>query len=360
MNSRVAVVRTVGEIVLETRATPEPGEGEALVRVAECGLCGSDTKLYSGRHPTLRPPLRLGHEFHGIVEANGPGGGAVEPGTRVAVFPPVGCGRCHNCRRGEPHVCVSMTFVGGELDGGLADLVAVPAANLVPMDPAVPDDRRVLVEPLAVGVHAAARASAAPDEEVVIIGAGPIGLFTALALRHAGVSTSCSRTSRTSGSSSPAASAPAPPSTRATPAGRARARRDPSRGRRRGHRLRRRPGHRRSGPRRHAQGRAGGPRRDHAAGAALRRRRPAARRARAHRRPDVHARRLPDGDGDPRRRGADRRGRARPPLPLEDVRPRSATSRPDGATCSSSSSRPEAAPQRTRLVRYSGAMPTDS
>jgi threonine dehydrogenase-like Zn-dependent dehydrogenase len=186
VTSRVAVVRTAGEIVLEARATPEPGEGEALVRVAECGLCGSDTKLYSGRHPTLRPPLRLGHEFHGVVEAHGPGGGGVEPGTRVAVFPPVGCGRCHNCRRGEPHVCVSMAFVGGELDGGLADLVAVPAANLVPMDPAVPADRRVLVEPLAVGVHAAARASVDPDEEVLIIGAGPIGLFTALALRHAG------------------------------------------------------------------------------------------------------------------------------------------------------------------------------
>jgi len=187
VTSRVAVVRTVGEIVLESHATPDPGEGEALVRVAECGLCGSDTKLYSGRHPTLQPPLRLGHEFHGVVEAHGPGGGGVEPGTRVAVFPPVGCGRCHNCRRGEPHVCVSMAFVGGELAGGLADLVAVPAANLVPMDPAVPTGLRVLVEPLAVGVHAADRAAVHADEEVLIVGAGPIGLFTALALRHAGV-----------------------------------------------------------------------------------------------------------------------------------------------------------------------------
>jgi 2-desacetyl-2-hydroxyethyl bacteriochlorophyllide A dehydrogenase len=184
MDTRVALVSSPGSIRIETQQLREPREDEVVVRVAECGLCGSDLKLYSGRHPKLQPPLVLGHEFHGTIEV---GVGGVEEGERVAVFPPIGCGRCHNCRRGEPHVCVSMTFVGGELDGGLADLVAVPAANLVPMDPAVPDDRRVLVEPLAVGVHAAARASAAPADEVLIIGAGPIGLFTALALRHAGV-----------------------------------------------------------------------------------------------------------------------------------------------------------------------------
>jgi threonine dehydrogenase-like Zn-dependent dehydrogenase len=80
-----------------------------------------------------------------------------------------------------------MTFVGGQHQGGLSDLVAVPAANLVPLRPDVPADRRVFVEPLAVGVHAAARGSVRPDDEVLIIGAGPIGLFTALALRHDGV-----------------------------------------------------------------------------------------------------------------------------------------------------------------------------
>jgi L-iditol 2-dehydrogenase len=103
------------------------------------------------------------------------------------VFPPIGCGRCHNCRRGEPHVCAEMTFVGGEHAGGLGDLVAVPAANLIPMGVDVPADRRVFVEPLAVGVHAAARGAVGPDDAVLILGAGPIGLFTALALRHQGV-----------------------------------------------------------------------------------------------------------------------------------------------------------------------------
>jgi L-iditol 2-dehydrogenase len=169
------------------RELPEPGAGEARVRVAECGLCGSDLKLSSGQHPTLRPPLVLGHEFHGTVDAVGPGVDGLEPGGAVVVFPPVGCGHCHNCRRGEPNLCVSMTFVGGEHQGGLSDAVTVPAANVIPVDPRVPEDRRVFVEPLAVGAHAAARGAVGPDEAVLIIGAGPIGLFTALALRHAGV-----------------------------------------------------------------------------------------------------------------------------------------------------------------------------
>ena len=174
------MVSSPGAVALESRDVPEPAAGEAIVRVAECGLCGSDLKLYSGQHPKLQPPLVLGHEFHGTVESG------ERVGERVAVFPPVGCGRCHNCRRGEPHVCAQMTFVGGERQGGLSDLVTVPAANLLPMHPDVPPERRVFVEPLAVGVHAAGRGDVRPDEEVLILGAGPIGLFTALALRHLG------------------------------------------------------------------------------------------------------------------------------------------------------------------------------
>jgi 2-desacetyl-2-hydroxyethyl bacteriochlorophyllide A dehydrogenase len=177
MDTRVALLSAPGSIGVETQAVREPGEDDVVVRVAECGLCGSDLKMYSGKHPKLQPPLVLGHEFFGTTE----------DGQAVAVFPPIGCGHCVNCRRGEPHTCSSMSFVGGEHQGGLADLVTVPAANALPMDPGVPEDRRVFVEPLAVGVHAAMRGTVSADEQVLIIGAGPIGLFTALALRHQGV-----------------------------------------------------------------------------------------------------------------------------------------------------------------------------
>ena len=94
MNTRAARVSAPNTVALETRQLEAPGADEAIVRVAECGLCGSDLKLYSGAHPKLRPPLLLGHEFHGTVEV---GEAAGEP---VAVFPPIGCGECHNCRHG--------------------------------------------------------------------------------------------------------------------------------------------------------------------------------------------------------------------------------------------------------------------
>ena len=185
VRTRLAVVDEPEHVTIEVRSLEDPGAGEALVRVRECGICGSDLKMYSGKHPVIRPPLVPGHEFYGTVEAVGPGA-EVEPGALVSVFPTVGCGHCFNCGRGFWHLCPDMELIGGQRQGGLAELVVVPAANLVPMDPAVPETVRVLVEPLAVGVHAAARAAVELGERVVVIGAGPIGLFTALALRHAG------------------------------------------------------------------------------------------------------------------------------------------------------------------------------
>src|SRR4051794_41824387 len=86
VRTRIAMVGSPGDVALESRELPEPGAGEAIVRVAECGLCGSDLKLYSGQHPKLQPPLVLGHEFHGTVATG------ERAGERVAVFPPVGCG----------------------------------------------------------------------------------------------------------------------------------------------------------------------------------------------------------------------------------------------------------------------------
>jgi len=185
-SSRVAVVTAPGTLALETRDV-EPRAGEVLVRVRECGLCGSDIKLFSGTHPTVKPPLLPGHECHGTVEAVGAGAEGHEPGADVTIFPPIGCGRCRPCTRGRPHLCAQMSFVGGEHPGGVSELVAVPAGNALPVGPDVPDELRVLIEPLAVGVHAASRADAGPDDEALVIGAGPIGVFTALALRHRGV-----------------------------------------------------------------------------------------------------------------------------------------------------------------------------
>src|SRR5205085_4623960 len=90
------------------------------------------------------------------------------------------------CRRGQPQLCEQMRFFGGQLPGGFAEYLVIPDENLLPIPAGVPERERVLTEPLAVGVHAVARARAGPGDEVVVIGAGAIGLFTALSARVAG------------------------------------------------------------------------------------------------------------------------------------------------------------------------------
>ena len=189
MNAKVAVLTAPETLEIEERAI-DPGPGEVLVKVSECGICGSDLKMYSGKHPVLKPPLVMGHEFFGTVEEVGSGvadGPALKPGALVTIVPPIGCGHCYNCLRELPYLCEQMVFVGGQLQGGLAELVPVPSDNVLAVDPGIPPELRVLIEPLTVGVHAARRGAAEPGDQVLIVGAGPIGVFTAIALRHRGV-----------------------------------------------------------------------------------------------------------------------------------------------------------------------------
>ncbi len=168
------------------RSMPDPGEGEAIVRVRDCGVCGSDLKMWAGTHAFLRPPLLIGHEIYGTVEELGSGTNGLGTGAAVVVFPPVGCGSCFHCRSGRPQLCADMRFFGGQLPGGLAEHVAIPESNLIVVPDGVPEHQRVLIEPLGVGVHAVARAQIEPGETAVVIGGGAIGLFTALVARAKG------------------------------------------------------------------------------------------------------------------------------------------------------------------------------
>lgn len=193
MRSRTVVLTAPEQLVVETRTVARPAAGEVLVRVSECGICGSDMKMWAGAHPFLKPPLLLGHEFHGTVAEAGAGLDGVSvarAGAAVSVFPPFGnCpdGPCAQCARGAVHLCEHVAFVGGQRPGGFSELVAVPAANLVAVDPRIPEPLRVLIEPLAVAVHAADRSMAAAGESCVIVGGGPIGVLVGIAIRARGV-----------------------------------------------------------------------------------------------------------------------------------------------------------------------------
>jgi threonine dehydrogenase-like Zn-dependent dehydrogenase len=187
-DARFAVLEAPKQFIIDRAAIRTPLEDEVRVRVHDCGVCGSDLKMWAGTHAFLRPPLLIGHEVYGTVDEPGSGTNGLDPGTPVVVFPPIGCGNCHHCRASQPQLCADMQFVGGQLPGGLAEYLHVPAKNLISVPQEIRRHERVLVEPLAVGVHAVARAEVAPGEMAVVIGSGAIGLFTALAALAKGAS----------------------------------------------------------------------------------------------------------------------------------------------------------------------------
>jgi threonine dehydrogenase-like Zn-dependent dehydrogenase len=186
-DGRYAMLEAPKRFAIGRSAVRPPGQGEVRLRVHDVGVCGSDLKMWAGTHAFLRPPLLIGHEVYGTVEELGDGmTDGIREGMQVVVFPPVGCGDCFQCRSGRPQLCADMRFVGGQIPGGLAEHLVVPEANVIAVPHAVPRHERVLIEPLAVGVHAVARAALEPGELTVVVGAGAIGLFTALAARERG------------------------------------------------------------------------------------------------------------------------------------------------------------------------------
>jgi threonine dehydrogenase-like Zn-dependent dehydrogenase len=184
---RYAMLVAPSEFSLDRRPAEAPAPGEARLRVRDCGVCGSDLKMWAGTHAFLRPPLLLGHEIYGRVEALGEGAETFDLGADVVVFPPVGCDTCFHCLRDQPQLCADMRFHGGQLPGGLAEHLVISERNLLHVPDGIPDLQRVLIEPLAVGVHAVARAQAEPGETAVVLGSGAIGLFTALVAQARGL-----------------------------------------------------------------------------------------------------------------------------------------------------------------------------
>lgn len=175
----------VGRVELECAERATPDAGEVVVRVTSCGLCGSDASMLTGRHPVIRPPIVPGHEVVGVVDRAGADAGHLV-GARVAILPFVGCDVCIQCRRGQPRLCAQMRLIGGQIDGGAADEVLVPADALVVIPDGVPEEIAPIVEPLAVASHAVDRASGVADGDVLVVGGGPIGLLVALAARAMG------------------------------------------------------------------------------------------------------------------------------------------------------------------------------
>jgi 2-desacetyl-2-hydroxyethyl bacteriochlorophyllide A dehydrogenase len=161
---------------------------EARVTVAFCGICGSDIHLRAS--PVIPPGTVMGHEFSGTVSALGEQVERFSVGDRVAVFPFAPCGECPNCLRGDYHVCEQAATKGvglGINPGAYAESVVVSEPMLIPIPDELSFEHGALVEPLAVALHGIDIGEASPGDACVVIGAGPIGVMTALALKARGI-----------------------------------------------------------------------------------------------------------------------------------------------------------------------------
>jgi threonine 3-dehydrogenase len=185
-----ALVKPSAAPGLEMVDVPEPatGPGEVKIRVLRAGLCGTDLHLEDWDDwaaATVEPPLVLGHEFYGEVVELGEGVTSVRVGQRVSGEGHVVCGRCRNCRAGRRHLCIHTLGIGVNRDGAFADYVVIPEPNVWVQPDDLDPDLGAVFDPLGNATHTALSFPMA-GEDVVITGAGPIGLMAAAIARHVG------------------------------------------------------------------------------------------------------------------------------------------------------------------------------
>jgi len=185
---RAAVYRARGEISVEERPVPTPAEGEVLVEVAYCGICGSDIHMIL--EGWGKPGVVEGHEWTGVVAAVGPGVERWAPGDAVVGGPSPRCGRCRRCREGQPSQCEnrerSMTDDIGR-DGAFADYILVDERALLALPEGLSPRAAALAEPLAVALHGITRGAIVEGDSVMVIGNGPIGALSVAALVARGI-----------------------------------------------------------------------------------------------------------------------------------------------------------------------------
>ena len=182
------------DIRYEEVETPSPKKGEVLVKVKAVSICGSDLAGYRGGNTMRVPPLIMGHEFAGEVAALGEGVTDAKIGDKVGVYTNMYCGYCPACKAGLPNVCenrriIGTTMPGGPYDGAMAEYLIAPVAKLLPLSGKRTFSEYALAEPLSTGLRAVRLAGDVKGKTTAVIGCGPIGLLTIMALKHFGAKT---------------------------------------------------------------------------------------------------------------------------------------------------------------------------
>ncbi|MBD2862557.1 alcohol dehydrogenase catalytic domain-containing protein [Paenibacillus sp. IB182363] len=166
---------------------PVPGDKELLIRVSRVGICGSELSGYLGYNSLRKPPLIMGHEFAGTVAGLGKHADMFRIGDRVTANPLLSCGRCDPCTGGSAQLCVERKLVGAHVPGAFAEYVVVSEANVYPIPDSVSFEVAAYTEPFACAVHICRLAELSANDQVLIIGAGPIGLCVLAAAKAMGL-----------------------------------------------------------------------------------------------------------------------------------------------------------------------------
>lgn len=182
---RALVYQGPQQITLEVCDLPICTPDEVIIQVEAVGICGSELEGYLGHSSIRKPPLIMGHEFCGIVSSIGEHVLEVAIGDKVVVNPLLTCGRCDRCLMGKGNVCRKRSIVGIHRPGAFAQFVAVPSANVYKVPPEMDSGLASLAEPLAVAIHSI-KLGIKPLDDLLIFGAGPIGLLTLQAARQMG------------------------------------------------------------------------------------------------------------------------------------------------------------------------------
>ncbi|MGH9626476.1 MAG: L-threonine 3-dehydrogenase, partial [Bryobacteraceae bacterium] len=187
MKALVKAERAAG---LRLEEVPEPALGinDVLIRVSHTGICGTDLHIYdwdAWAQATIPVPMAIGHEFVGEIVATGSNVNDFHPGEIVSGEGHVVCGRCRNCLAGRRHLCAHTLGVGVNRPGAFAELIALPMTNIWKHDPAISREIAAIFDPFGNAVHTALSFPVL-GEDVLITGAGPIGLMAIPVVKHAG------------------------------------------------------------------------------------------------------------------------------------------------------------------------------
>lgn len=171
---KILTCTSPGSFEYSSQDNPVASKDHAIIRIKRIGICGTDLHAFEGTQPYFTYPRVLGHELSGeLIDTDN--ANDFKKGETVTIIPYFNCGKCIACRNGTPNCCVNLKVFGVHIDGGMKEFISVPSSSLVHGEGLSPE-ALALVEPLAVGAHGVRRAGVKPEEFVLVVGAGPIGL----------------------------------------------------------------------------------------------------------------------------------------------------------------------------------------